>query len=230
MKIFVAYGYGSRDKWVEDLVFPIIEAFGAEVAVGKEVPGQIISEAVRNAIRSSDALIAFVTRRDKMGDRYWTTHRWVTDELTCAIDHKLSAIEVRETEVDDQGGMQGDRQRIIYDEKERDKCLVELVKAIGAWCRSTTARLKLMPESFVSELRPILQVPGIHCSYKFLLGSRLSADFPARILPLAGGLAVDVENIPQGQVFVQVQVQGRDTTWTSDFEPIDLLSVHMKRG
>ena len=230
MKIFVAYGYGNRDKCVEDFIFPIIEAFGAEVVDGKEVPGQIISEAVRNKIRSSDALIAFVTRRDKINDRLWTTHRWVTDELTCAIDHELSVIEVRETEVDDQGGMHGDRQRISYDEKERDKCLLELVKAIGAWCRSTTARLKLLPESFVTELRPILQGPSINCTYKFLLGSRVSEDFPARILPLAGGLAVDVKNIPDGQVFVQIQVQAQDTTWTSDFEPIDLLSVHMQRG
>lgn len=230
MKIFVAYGYGDRDKWVEDFIFPIIEAFGAEVVEGKEVPGQIISEAVRNRIRSSDALIAFVTRRKRIDHHQWTTHRWVTDELTCAIDHELPVTEVRETEVDDQGGMQGDRQRITYDEKERDKCLVELVKAIGEWCRSTAARLKLLPENFVTELRPILQRSRIHCTYKFLLGSRVSEDFPAKILPLAGGLAVDVENIPHGQVFVQIQVEAQDIAWTSDFEPIDMLSVHMRRG
>jgi hypothetical protein len=40
MKIFVGYGYNERDKWVEDLVFPRIEAFGDRPVSGQEIFGQ----------------------------------------------------------------------------------------------------------------------------------------------------------------------------------------------
>ena len=42
MRIFVAYGYNDRDKWIEKMVFPVIEAFGAEVETG-ELIGMISS-------------------------------------------------------------------------------------------------------------------------------------------------------------------------------------------
>ena len=39
MKIFVGYGYNDRDKWIEDLVFPLIEAFDDTPVAGKEIFG-----------------------------------------------------------------------------------------------------------------------------------------------------------------------------------------------
>jgi hypothetical protein len=35
MRIFVGYGYNDRDKWIEDLVFPLLESFGCDVVEGK---------------------------------------------------------------------------------------------------------------------------------------------------------------------------------------------------
>ena len=86
MKIFVAFGYNPRDRWIPELVFPIIKAFGDEVVSGEEIPGQQITDAIIREIRQSHALLAFTTRRDKIGDQErWTTHRWVTDELSQAL-------------------------------------------------------------------------------------------------------------------------------------------------
>jgi hypothetical protein len=89
MKIFVAFGYNERDRWIPNLVFPIIKAFGDEVVSGEEVQGEQITDAVIREIRQSNALMAFVTRRDKIDKNRWTTHRWVTDELSNAIALKL---------------------------------------------------------------------------------------------------------------------------------------------
>jgi hypothetical protein len=83
MKIFVGYGYNDRDKWIEDLVFPLMRAFGAEPISGKEIPGQKLDEGIKELIRKSDAVIGFVTRRgDKREDGLYATHRWVTDEIS----------------------------------------------------------------------------------------------------------------------------------------------------
>ncbi len=32
MKIFLAYGYNSRDEWISEMVVPLIEAFGSVVS------------------------------------------------------------------------------------------------------------------------------------------------------------------------------------------------------
>ncbi len=230
MRIFLGYGYHDRDRWIEDLVAPIIEAFGAEVVDGKEIYGQDLSEGVRMKIRSCDGLIAFLTRRDPTKDNRWTTHRWVTDELACAITSKIHVLEVLETEIDDQRGMAGDRQYIPYDENGRERCLVELVKAIGAWCRSTTVRLKLLPEDVVREIRPVLNDPRVKCSYRFLEGSRPSDTFDVRMLPVTGGLVIDVNDVPIGQPLIQVEVTAPGKSWTSDFQPVGLSSVHLQGG
>jgi hypothetical protein len=77
MRIFVGYGFNERDRCVEDLVFPLIRAFGDSVDDGKEVQGQRITDAVIRKIEQSDACIAFVTRRDPefMDTIYAITHR-----------------------------------------------------------------------------------------------------------------------------------------------------------
>jgi len=175
MKIFVGYGYQECDQWIEDLVFPIIEAFGSEVISGKEVHGRIISEGIRNEIQKSDALIAFLTRRERTDDG-GNTHRWVSDELATALAFKLRVLEVREVGVTGQGGMAGDRQRIEYDKKNRDRCLVELVKAIGQWHRIASVQLQLLPillYSFFLSPNPKVLITFLPLSFSFFHSTNL---------------------------------------------------------
>lgn len=225
MKIFVGYGYQNRDQWVEDLVFPIIEAFGSEAISGKEVYGEIISEAVRKKIQECDALVAFLTRRDQLREG-WNTHRWVSDELAIAITHDLQVLEIKEIGVTDQGGIAEDRQRIEFDEKNRDQCLVEFVKAMGQWHRSGPAELQLIPQKFVDVIRPLLKRPGFRCTYNLIVGNNEIEGKEANIKPITGGLFMKLQDVPRGAL-VQVHVEAQGKSWTSDFEPIKLLRVHL---
>ena len=84
MRLFVGYGYNLRDQWVEDLVFPLVNALGCEVVQGKVMYGDNLASEIRDAVLSCDALIGFTTRREQIGDR-WTTHRWVIEELAVAF-------------------------------------------------------------------------------------------------------------------------------------------------
>ena len=34
MRIFIGYGYNDRDRWIEDLVFPLLTAFGCDLVHG----------------------------------------------------------------------------------------------------------------------------------------------------------------------------------------------------
>ena len=106
MKIFVGYGYNERDKWVEDLVFTLMRAFDAEPISGKEIPGQKLDEGIKELIRKSDAVMGFVTRRgDKGAGGFYSTSRWVTDELSIANAMNVSFVEVREDGVDPRTGL-----------------------------------------------------------------------------------------------------------------------------
>ena len=100
MRVFV--GYHFEDRWVKDQVYPLIKAFDHVLVNGEKLYGEgDVGEAVRKTIKTCEALIGFVTlRADGEGKFNTTTHRWVTDEIACAIDRKLKIIEVRETGVD----------------------------------------------------------------------------------------------------------------------------------
>jgi hypothetical protein len=227
MKIFVAFGYNDRDRWIPNLVFPIVKAFGDEVVSGEEVQGEQISDAVIREIRQSNALMAFVTRRDQISENRWTTHRWVTDELSHAIAFQLPVAEIRESGVDEQGGIAGDRQRILYKESERDKCLVEIVKTLGRWHASDTIELKLMPDECIQAVRPLLRNPGLRCMYQVLERNGTMGDpVPAQILPITGGLFVRARNVPP-MSYIQIRVECAGKSWSSEFENVESLGIHL---
>lgn len=227
MKIFVAHGFNDRDQWVTELVFPIIRAFNDEVVTGEDLQGEKISEAVEEKLRQSDALIAFVTRREQIENGLWTTHRWVTDEMASFPPGRF-LVEVREAGVEDQRGMYGDRQKIFYEEGKRDICLVELVKTIGKWHRGESVKLQLLPEEYTREIYPLLRDPGLRCLYRLLVDGEVGKDIQTRILPIKGGLFVETKNVPR-LAMIQVQIEYRGKMWLSDFESTDSIGVNLRK-
>jgi hypothetical protein len=57
MKLFVAFRYTEQDKWIKELVIPLIETLDIGVLTGENIHGQIIVEEVREMIKKSDAMI-----------------------------------------------------------------------------------------------------------------------------------------------------------------------------
>lgn len=238
MRIFVGYGFNDRDQWVKEFVFPIIEAFGDEVVTGEELHGELITEAVKNKIIQSDALIGFATRRQRISNsQEWETHRWVTDEISQAIAHNLPIVEVREHDVNRQDGIITGRQLIRYDENKRDECLVELVKAIGKWHREGVGNyveFLLLPEAFVSEVRPWLsRNEGFSCTYKLREGNRKSNSIDAEIDRMQGGLYAVIKPFPtQGfsrKAFIDIRVAAGGHSWSSGFQSIDSYHINLER-
>lgn len=231
MKIFVGYGYNKRDQWIEEFVFPLIQAFGDEVVTGGKLQGERITEAIIQKIAESDALIGFLTRRGEADSNgVWKTHRWVIEEITTALNSKIFILEVREKGVDDQGGIVGDRQRIEYEDGARDKCLVELVTTLGNWHSAEDIKLKLLPDECVQELIPLLRNPELKCSCQIMsMKNRKIREFKANILPVnPGGLFIFVQRVPR-HALIQVHIEYKGTHWLSSFETIDSYGVHLRK-
>jgi len=230
LRIFVGFGYDERDRWIPELVVPLVQALGGEVVTGEDMAGEKISDEVQRRIAASDGLIAFRTRRgdpDQAG--VYRSHRWVEDELALAVGNGLKVLEIREQGVDQQGGLAGDRQWLGYDDDARDRLLVELAKAIGAWKRSVTVNLQLLPPAFVDEIRPLLGMPGFRCTYKLLEGSRESERQEAQVRPIKGGLFVQAPGLP-AETLIQISVEGNGKRWSSDFETLDSVGIVLAPG
>src|SRR5260370_35435874 len=93
----------------------------------------LITEAVRDSIRKSDALIAFFTRRgEPIAEGKWNTHQWVRDELMSALENDKQVLEIYEDGVTRDAGLAGrDRQYLHYGGGTREDCVVNIVKSRG---------------------------------------------------------------------------------------------------
>ncbi|MCX6217874.1 hypothetical protein [Spirosoma sp.] len=145
MKIFVGYGYNEDDKWIEEMVFPLIESYGFKVDTGKELFGKNVPKSVLERINNSDAVIAFLTKRNAMkSSNTFSTHRWCIEELVATIPTNIPAVEIRDKAVESQDGMVFDRQRIEFDIKRKDKLLVELAKLVGGWQKQMMSKIVVL--------------------------------------------------------------------------------------
>lgn len=232
MRIFVGYHFDPRSQWIKDLVYPLIHAFGDEVVTGENLYGQgEIGPAVTRRIKESHALIGFATRRDQRGPRDWSTHRWVTDEIAQANAFEIPVVEVRELDVDPQRGIVVAMQVIAYNEIERDKCLVDIARAIGEFHRAGVVKLQLLPEECAQEIAPLLDSPHFRSFYKVYVDGDddASDERQLRILELPGGLFATIRNVPQ-RAFVQVRVEAEAKVWSSGFESTDAVSIRLRKG
>jgi hypothetical protein len=235
MRIFVGYGYNDRDAWVKDLVFPLIKALGHDWADGQEIYGEQLSDGVRKEIEECQALLGFTTRREPLQKgNLWTTHQWVKDELLTAQQKGIRFVEIREMDVDPQDGILGNIARITYNPAERDRCLLEIIKAISRWRgKEKSYELYLMPESFSQTIRPRLRDANLRCVYRVLEADKLDPE-PAKetpIRPITGGLAIRTAPIPS-DALIQVEIwNGRaELLWNSDWQPVDSRMVHLREA
>jgi hypothetical protein len=231
MNIFIGFGYNDNDKWIKELVFPLVRAFDANVVTGEDLHGQIISLEVTERIKKADGVLAFLTPRDVMTSGKYTTHQWVRDELVTAVNNQIPAIEIREVSVDGQGGIAGDRQRLEFELDNKAKLLVDLAQILASWRRKLKSRrFFLMPRDIVQDARPFINKEDLKCTYQFMTGSEESPVYKARPFKFGQGLCVDIKNVPADDSLVQVTITGPQFEWSSDYESVQLLSINLQRS
>jgi len=235
MKVFVAFGYNERDKWILDIVIPILKAFEIEVETGEEIPGEIIPDEIKKRITNSDAILAFLTLREESGNLTDHTHQWVMNEVVVAECAKLKLIiEVREKGLSiPQGFVNQNRQYLIYNADERELFLVELIKVARRLAEDSALRLMLLPPEFCDEIENTTE-ERIKCEYRFMEGSRETKWYPGKLLELIAGVGmyVDTSELPRRLDNINVQVLATNLatgkTWRSVWEPLDQRKVTMK--
>ncbi len=228
MKLFVGYGYNARDEWIEEWVFPLIRAFDFEIESGKGLEGLDLRDEVKRRIERSRAAIGFATRRDEKMDKSWTTHRWVLNELTYADARGLRSVEIRESGVENHGGIRDGLGWVGFEDNRKEVLLVQLAAILQRWRKELqSVRLYLLPATIQSKIGPIYRSPDFKCVYRLMIDAEESDPLEAKVVPDKGGLFIKLRDVPF-DASVQVEISHAGKTIRSRFEPIDAPAITLE--
>lgn len=231
MKVFIGFGYNDNDKWIQQLVIPLIEALGCEVITGEDMQGEILSQGVIERIEDSDVCIGFLTKRGKEAnhDGTFPTHKWVIEELTTGLNKGKPVFEIREKGVDLQKGITGDRQRFDFD--ETPKVLLEVVKFVMKEKNKLSAKIfMLLPLEILAEIRPYLANDDITCSYRFMYKTKYYEPEVTKLEKFQGGYGVIIKKIPNEDALIEIKIKGPNRlSWSSGFVSVGLINVHIQK-
>lgn len=231
MKIFVGYGYNDRDKWVKELVYPIIRAFGDEVLSGEVVYGDVLSDGVIDELRRADAMLAFLTRRaDESGTLTAATHPWVVLEIGAALRDETPVVPVQEVGVLPPA-ITTIYPTIPYEPTQRDRCLVEIIKALSKLHgRGAVVQLELLPEDSAAQIRAAIRKPGFKACFQVLdeVSGEEGPLREARVVPMGkGGLRFYASDV-RADAVLRVQIEGLGRRWVSDYKAIDCVGIFLE--
>jgi hypothetical protein len=223
MKLFVAFRYTEQDKWIKELVIPLIETLDIGVLTGENIHGQIIVEEVREMIKKSDAMIAFITSS-------WAEHPWVRDELVTALAAKIPSLEIKDQTLVNLGGIADGRQRLEFDIDKKEILLVQLAKVLSGWKKQHSTRsLLLLPDEVMTAARPHLRSGQLKCMYQFRDGNEESPLYETTPFRLPQALAVDIKNIPSENALVQLTIQGPAFSYSCGYQAFGFIPINLQK-
>jgi len=226
MRLFVGYGYNTRDQWIEDQVFPILRALGMEISHGKDMHGEVLQAGVKQRIVQADALVGFCTLREGQETAAFNTHPWVRDELVFAEAHSppKPIVEVREEGVTVPAGILGNRQWIPLRQADRLSCVCELVSAVRRWSVKTL-QLVCADERLQRRLQQQRRNPAFSVRYRTRLAGVDSGFSDATLEEVKGGLYITAAGLPdEALIEVVGTVQGQ-IAFGSGWESVDAVQI-----
>jgi len=223
MKLFVAFHYHDDDRWIKELIFPILKSLEIKVITGEDIHGNIIVQQVPELIRNSDCMMAFITKN-------WHQHPWVRDELVTAVNSKIPALEIRDASLQIPGGIIEGRQRLDFDINKKEELIVDLVHVLCNWKKvHDTRSLMILPVDVLQEARPHLRTGNLKCTYQFRDGNEESPKYVTPLFRLPQGLAVDIRNIPSKNAMVQLTIDGPNMSWSCGYQPFSYIPINLQK-
>jgi hypothetical protein len=149
-KVFLAYSYRDENKsLVAAAIDPLVRTHNLLPVAGDTLGGEELTPAVQALIASSDALVALMTRDEKVdgADKYKATN-WVYGELTNARTRKQRAIAIVEKGVDT-SGMFSESERIAFDRANPLPAIIRLSQTIAQWKADAgrSLEIRILPQT-----------------------------------------------------------------------------------
>jgi hypothetical protein len=211
MTVFVAYGYLADERWVHELVIPLLRDLGLEVEEGEEIPGGRIDETVDTRVAASDALIGFRLARDPLPNGGWQPSDWVDYELHSAKLLKKPFVQVVQTgkkAVSPLKGPVAGYQYLEYDPAKPADFFIKLVRHLRTWIAGEV-EFRLAPESLANALatRRAADAP---CTYDLVRQGTVVRTANGRVFGRGGGMYVKLlEFVPGLLADIEIKIDGQ---------------------
>jgi hypothetical protein len=218
-KVFVAFPFKPRSgpavRKVVDRIGRLIKSHGLVPATGESLGGNSLTPAVKKLIAESDALIALLTREERIsGKNKWLASDWVKSEITTGRAIGKPAIALVEPEVDVKG-LFAENEYIVLDLNKPLETLLQLSETIRVWKEETGRYLlvRLLPDAAAAAA----QNRNSECRIRLVPPNGAGGGWQKgeiRILP--GGVFVGVPSVKENVALdVQIVNDGGLATWKS---------------
>jgi len=215
-RIFLAFAYRDTDRELANQVQQLLGSHDVPVITGENLGGQALTPAVKERIDDSDALIALLTRRDKLGRKNkFTTHQWVQEELGYARDNKKRAIALVEDGVD-VGGMYAPHEYIPFDRQNPLPAFLRLSDTVGQWKREIGRTIKVL--ILPPELARTVGQGEIKCRYRFSAEGKWTTWNETEAIREVGGTFAYLVGVRDDHT-IQLEVKLPNARWQSIATP-----------
>jgi hypothetical protein len=216
-RVFLAFSFRNQDQDLVRRIEALLESHDIQVETGEALGGQALTQAVQKRIDESDALVAVLTRSERLASGKWSTHDWVRDELNYARTKRKRAIALVDVAVD-VGGTYQEHERIDLDTKKESLSLLKLSQAVSEWKREWGRRVKIriLPEDLGHTVRSVGD--RAKCHYRLTRQGTQSKWLLASLVPEPGGTYAYIRGATEEDL-IQLRVSLPGESWISPAVP-----------
>lgn len=222
MEIFLSHSFRPEDATLVSATERLLSSHDIRLVHGRRNAGGELTQEIMSTIARSDALVAMMTRRERIGrqeDGRWRTHPWVRDELNHGRGLNLHAIALVEEGVEIEGAY-ASHEFIRFERNAPLEAFLALSDTLRQW-KEAKGRIRtafLLPDAVGSELR---RDPNLICRYRFVeMGGRVGEWREGRPLPGEGGTMLFLDGVRDESAHVEIQiVDGTRARWWSAVTP-----------
>jgi hypothetical protein len=211
-KIFLSFSFQPQDRELSGFVEQLLASHNLQVATGRRLGGEALTQAIMNRISECDGLVALLTRRDQLAAGGWTTHPWVRDEMSYARNTSKRAIALVEEGVNT-GGAYNENEFIVFNRDHPFDAFLALSDTIGLWKREAgrTLKIRILPENVG---RQVVHSANALCRYRFMNNGIFTEWKQAVQVPEIGGAFVYINGV-QDDSLIQLWLEDGVTRWES---------------
>ena len=202
----------------------LLASHDVRLMTGDRLGGQALTIAIKAKIDRADALVALLTRREKLPKGKWRSHPWVQDELGYAKATNKPAIAFVEDGVAVEGAYAND-ERINYLPKDPLPAFLALSQTIGTW-KSELGRfvkVRILPDLLAEKLSG-----DVKCQYRFINDGQPGEWRDTDLIGEVGGVFLYVKGV-HDETLIRVRITVDDVSWQSLAIPSGWTSVELKQ-
>jgi hypothetical protein len=218
-KIFIAFSFRPENEPLVRSVDRLVRSHGLVPTSGEILGGAALTAEVQQLIKSSDALIALLTREQQgVGADTWEPTDWVSAELTSARARDQRAIALLEDKVQRPKGPFSENEFIRFERNRLAEPLLRLSETIGYWklASGRFLEIRLFPDAAAK----LAASETAKCQYRLVTPTGDAGAWrEGRGRSKPGGVFLTIQGVKLDEA-IEVEIrEGGNALWRSDEAP-----------